>query len=251
MQSSAQDIKAFYDSEIGALVAEMIGEHMRELWPDVHGMRVMGCGYALPYLPMFEADKPERVIAMMPERQGALRWPEEGKNLAMLCDDERMPIEHAFVDRVVLVHYLEGAADVQASLREVWRILKANGRVIVVVPNRMGAWTHADWSPFGRGMPYTLSQLCHVMQDGLFTHERHVSGLFMLPIPKSPVMMRAARMMERMGKSFMPFVAGVHIVEFSKQIYARAGEGGSGTAVVTKAKEVLAGGKVEPARRAG
>ncbi len=241
MRSIIQDLQGFYNSDIGSIVRDIISDRIREFWPDVHGHRILGCGYAAPYVDMFKNDKIERSILMMSGDQGACLWPPGEKNTVFMCNETMMPIEHASVDRVLLIHHLESCVDVKSSLHEVWRVLKANGRVLVVVPNRMGAWAHADWSPFGRGMPYTLTQLSGAFQDSLFVHERHKGGLFMLPIPDSPVMMKASRVMERMGGSIIPIVAGVHIVEFSKQIYARAGDSGTGSAVVTKAKAALAG----------
>lgn len=246
MRSAIQDLHGFYNSEIGSIVSDVITDRIRGFWPNVENLRILGCGYAAPYMDMFLDDNPERVSLMMSGDQGACLWPAGKKNSVFMCHEQMMPIEHASVDRVLLVHHLESCVDVHSSLQEVWRILKANGRVLVVVPNRMGAWAHADWSPFGRGMPYTLSQLRDAFQASRFVHERHEGGLFMLPVPDSPVMMKASRVMERMGRSFMPFVAGVHIVEFSKQIYARAGDSGTGSAVVTRAKAVLAG-KPKPA----
>ncbi len=248
MRSTINELQSFYNSDIGLIVQELISMRVREFWPDVHGQRLLGCGYAAPYVGLFMEDRPERCALMMPAEQGACLWPGgAGKNTVFMSKETEMPIEPASVDCVLLIHHLESCVDVRASLREVWRVLKANGRVLVVVPNRMGAWTHADWSPFGRGLPYTMTQLCGVFQHVRFVHERHKGGLFMLPIPDSPIMMKGARMMERMGRSVFPFVAGVHIVEFSKQIYARAGDSGTGSAVVTTAKAVLAGGKVKPA----
>lgn len=241
MRSAIQDLQSFYNSDIGSIVREVISERVREFWLDVHGHRLLGGGYVTPYMDIFKDDNFERRFLMMSGEQGACLWPAQEKNTVFMSTETMMPLEHASVDRVLLVHHLESCVDVKASLQEIWRVLKANGRVLVVVPNRMGAWAHADWSPFGRGMPYTLSQLCGVFQDCRFVHERHKGGLFMLPIPDSPVMMKASRVMERMGRSVVPFVAGVHIVEFSKQIYARAGDSGTGSAVVTKAKAVLSG----------
>lgn len=248
MRSTIINLQHFYDSDIGLIVQEVISEHINEFWPNVTGQRVMGCGYASPYMGAFSHGKPERSILMMPGEQEACAWPVGDKNTVFLSSEAQMPIEHASIDRLLLVHYLESCTDVRASLNEAWRVLKANGRVLVIVPNRMGAWAHAEWSPFGRGMPYTLTQLCGLMQENRFGHERHVGGLFMLPVPDSPVMLKASRMMERMGRSFIPFVAGVHIVEFSKQVYARAGDSGTGSAVVTKAKQVLSG-KTKPVQQ--
>ena len=38
------------------------------------------------------------------------------------------------------------------QLREIWRVLAAGGRVILVVPNRAGIWARTEATPFGHGL---------------------------------------------------------------------------------------------------
>ena len=38
-------------------------------------------------------------------------------------------------------------------LRECWRVLRDDGRLLVVVPNRLGSWALFDHTPFGQGRP--------------------------------------------------------------------------------------------------
>ncbi|MBI1300342.1 MAG: methyltransferase domain-containing protein [Alphaproteobacteria bacterium] len=242
----APDYQKFYDSEIGGIVRRTLCGHIEDLWPDVHGLRVMGCGYTIPYLDVISKNT-ERTFNMMPTRQGAENWVLNEKNLTLLCDDRHMPIENSSVDRILLIHYLENADNIKKTLKEVWRILKPNGRIMVIVPNRMGAWTHADWSPFGQGRPFTTMQICESLRDNMFIQECHKMALFVPPIPDSPVMMRSANLIEKMGGRIIPFVAGVHILEASKQIYAKVDNGGTGSAVLAKTREILAGqGKAVP-----
>jgi len=247
MYCSVTQLMDFYGSEIGVLVRDVLQKHIDRIWPDVHGLRVMGCGYALPYVEGFITQSPERVIAMMPKGQGAQYWPYEGKNISFFGDEERFPIENASIDRALLVHHLEGCNDLRASLREIWRVLKANGRLLVVVPNRLGAWSHADWSPFGYGRPFTTNQINDLLCKSLFEPCCHTSALFVPPIPDSPVVMRSAHLIERMGGAILPFVAGVHIIEVNKRVFAGIDKIGSGSAVLAKTKEILGSkGKAVP-----
>lgn len=240
MHHSIDDIEKFYNSDIGGIVQNILCTKIRGLWPDLHGYRVMGCGYAMPYLSVLDK-RTDRSFAMMLGRQGATHWPRGCKNMTFLCDEDRIPIENASLDRVLMVHYLEYCNDLRLSLREIWRVLKPNGRVIIVVPNRMGMWARADWAPLGHGRPFTQVQLDTVLRDNLFVPETHKGALFFPPLPGSPVMMKSANLIERMGRNFFPFIAGVHIMEASKQIYARADKPGSGSAVFEKTKGILAG----------
>lgn len=240
MYRSVEDLNKFYSSEIGVVVQKIIARHIHGFWPDARDFSVLGCGYALPYLDVF-CETSERVISAMPAQQGVEYWPHNKKNLAFLTEDDRFPIENASIDRVILVHHLECCDNLQRSLREIWRVLKANGRVLIVVPNRMGVWARADWSPFGHGNPFTMTQLITCLNESLFSHEAHEGALFVPPLPDSPVMMKSANLIERMGQSVFPFVAGVHIVEVSKRMYARADNTGGGSAVLAKTKAILGG----------
>ena len=238
MYCSVTKLMNFYDSPIGELARDVLQKHINEIWPDVHGYRVLGCGYAVPYLKGFLKQNPERVIAMMPKGQGAQYWPLGNKNISFFCDEEGFPLENASIDRALLVHHLEGCSDVRASIQEIWRVLKANGRLLVIVPNRLGAWAQADWSPFGYGRPFTTTQISDLLCKNLFEKCCHKSALFVPPIPDSPIVMRSAHLIERMGGAFLPFVAGVHICEVNKRVFASANKNG-GSAVFAKTKEIL------------
>ena len=52
---------------------------------SVKGQRVLGLGFATPYL-RFTLQSAERVLAFMPARQGASAWPREGPSHTVLCD---------------------------------------------------------------------------------------------------------------------------------------------------------------------
>jgi hypothetical protein len=125
-------------------------------------------------------------------------------------------------------------------MREIWRVLKANGRLLVIVPSRTGFWARADWSPFGHGSPFTMTQLCFYLRDNMFVQEKTMGGLYVPPI-KSNSILRSAGVFEHIGKNVLPIGAGVLIVEASKQLYAGVDRSGPGSAVLAKTREILRG----------
>lgn len=244
MYNSVDELQQFYDSDIGRIVQSILARRISKLWPDLHGYRVLGCGYATPYLDPYLKNT-ERVLAMMPSRQGGHLWPDHSKNCVLVCDESSMPIENVSIDRLLMVHYLECRDHLRDSLREAWRVLKPNGRILIIVPNRMGFWARSDWSPFGRGHPFTMSQASFYLRDNLFVPEYCESALFVPPLPDSAVVMKSANLIERIGHKIFPFVAGVHIIECSKKVYATIDKTGSGSSVYSKTKAML--GSQKPA----
>jgi len=242
MYRSVYDLKAFYHTFAGIEVQRVLNARIRDLWPDLHGMQVLGCGYAVPYLDSFLAEA-ERVVAMMPATQGADFWPRDQKNLVFLSDEGLIPLASSSMDRILLIHHLEVCEDLQASLREAWRVLKPNGRLMVIVPNRTGFWARADWSPFGHGSPFTMSQICYYLRDNLFVQEKTQGGLYVFPLRNQSIM-RSAGVFEHIGRKLISLGAGVLIVEASKQLYAGVDKSGSGSAVLAKTRQILAGKSV-------
>jgi SAM-dependent methyltransferase len=213
------DMRDFYERRLGQMARLMIGRRVRALWPDLRGMRLMGLGYATPYLRPYLAEA-ERVAAVMPAPQGVLPWPPEGPNRATLAEEGELPLPDFSVDRVLLIHGLEFSEQTRPLLKEIWRVLAGGGRLIVVVPNRRGIWARLDNTPFGQGSPYTPSQLSHLLREEGFTPERNAAALF-VPPTISRVMLRSAPLWEKIGARWFSAFGGVVLVEATKQIYAK------------------------------
>jgi len=219
MASDVVDLRDFYRSALGQVARRMIRRAIQRVWPDLRGMRLLGIGYATPFLSALSGET-ERTIAVMPATLGVLRWPPEGRNLVTLAEEGELPFADYSIDRVVLVHAIETSDEVRAMLKEIWRVLAGGGRVLVVAPNRRGIWARLDRTPFGSGRPYTMSQLSQLLSDEQFTPIGSDTALF-IPPATSRVMLRSAAAWERIGKRWFPTFAGVLMVEATKQIYAK------------------------------
>ena len=219
MASDVVDLRDFYRTPLGGVARRMIRRAVRRIWPDLHGMRLLGIGYPAPFLTAVSPET-ERTLALMPASLGVLAWPPEGANLALLADEDELPFADFSMDRVLLVHALETSEQASRLLKEVWRVLAGGGRLLIVVPNRRGIWARLDRTPFGSGRPYTMSQLSQLLRDELFTPVATGSALF-VPPSRSRMVLRSARAWERVGARWFPTFAGVVIVEATKQIYAK------------------------------
>jgi hypothetical protein len=251
MYSKAVDLKEFYDTVLGRVVQRILRQNLRGFWPSVGGLRVLGLGYAVPYLKPFLGEA-ERVAALMPSHQGAVFWPlpEKGdeRGLVSMVNEAELPIETNSVDRLLIVHGLQGFESLDAVLRESWRVLSGQGRLLLVVPNRTGIWARVDNTPFGHGTPYSVGQIRQHLKEYLFVPERAERALF-FPPSTSRLTLATAPAWEKIGQRFFNAFGGVNLVEASKQLYA-------GTLATAPATSALAAGRrriisAGPASRSG
>jgi SAM-dependent methyltransferase len=217
MTMDVVDLRNFYAQRLGVVARRFVSRGVRARWADVAGQRVLGIGYATPYLGLFR-EQAERCLAFMPAAQGVVKWPSASPALTALVDADELPLPDGTVDRLLLVHALELSSDAGTLLREAWRVLAPGGRLLAVVPNRRGVWARLDTTPFGHGRPYSRTQITQLLRETWFTPVGWSEALYVPPIPRG-WFLRTAAAWERAGASISAPFAGVHIVEATKQVY--------------------------------
>jgi len=210
-------LQSFYRTALGEIAQRYIGRALADFLHESAGERVVGLGYPTPYLGP-ALGRAERVLSLMPGRQGVAHWPPGRPNAAALANPMMLPLPDAAVDRVLAVHLLETTEDPEELLYEIWRALAPGGRLTIVVPNRRGIWSRTDTTPFGQGRPYSRSQVKDLLRRTLFTPERWTETLYVPPLA-SRTLLKTAGVWEKVGTRLsLPF-AGVHVVEATKQMH--------------------------------
>jgi SAM-dependent methyltransferase len=219
-----ESLNAFYESRLGQRTRRLILRRLRQLWPNLGGRRLLGYGFARPYLRAFLPEA-ERCIAalpaMLPTAFGeGVAWPPD-KSLAVLVDEDALPFPDAFFDLILVAHGLEDAEGLRPLLRQLWRVLAPEGRLMIVAPNRASLWAQMERSPFGRGRPFSRSELDALLRGALFVPEQWQRALYAPPIA-SRALTGSGVGWERFGARFFSGLGGVHIVEACKSLYAPA-----------------------------
>lgn len=218
MNFDVAELRNFYERPLGLMVRRLLAHRIRARWRRLQGETLIGLGFATPYLGIFRGEA-LRIGALMPAAQGALVWPDAGPKLSVLVEEEQLPLPDNSVDRLLAVHCLENAGRPRQLLREVWRVLTPQGRLMLIVPNRRGVWARLDRTPFGQGRPYSRTQLEELLDQSMFTPSHWSVALYVPPI-ESPLVMRSATAFERFGTRLSRGFGGVIMVEARKEVSA-------------------------------
>jgi SAM-dependent methyltransferase len=215
MRRDVLQLRRFYATPLGRAAREMITRKVEEAWSDVHGLDVLGLGYATPFLDGLTHSR--RVIAAMPAAQGVETWPAGSRNLACLVDEQALSLPNAMFDRILVVHVLEESDDPAAVLREVWRVLAPSGRTIIVAASRLGLWSDAEQTPFGHGRPYTRGQLEALVREAGLEPLAWSRALYAPPLAWTA---RWTEGFEQIGSRLWPQFSGILLLEAVKQTFA-------------------------------
>ena len=116
----------------GVLVAQWESVQMAQLVADVFGYHAVQLG--MPVLPGLAENR-------MPSRWQVLGPTEFGLGAeALRCDFTALPFDESSIDLAVLPHTLEWCGEATACLREVERVLRPEGRLVVTGFNPNSLW---------------------------------------------------------------------------------------------------------------
>ncbi len=247
MRQDATSLERFYSSRLGAAAADAMADRVDALWGDGAGLSVLGLGFPPP---LFDRclGAARRRIAAMPAEQGALIWPAAGRSASLLSNETRLPFGDGAFDRAILIHALEEAEAPAILLRELWRILAPEGRVLVVTANRSSIWAQTETTPFGHGRPWTRRQLSADLARALFHTSAWTHALHMPPINNRAIV-SARAIWTRIAELGLSGLGGVVMVEGVKRLYIDPVRG-TGAETAAAAAKVRIGRAGAPKARA-
>src|SRR5258708_21112123 len=109
-------LEQFYEERIGQVARRLIFRQIREAWPNLAGQRVLGFGYAAPYLRPLVGEA-ERSIAAIPETLGAPAWGSGERTLTTLTDQLALPYPTSSFHCELVIHGLQTVGSQRPSLR--------------------------------------------------------------------------------------------------------------------------------------
>lgn len=228
MRQSVIELQKFYAGPMGQAVSAMAMRRLGPLWDDgLGGQEVLGLGYATPYLAGY-AGRVSRLVLAMPGGQGAMVTRSRRGNITCLTEEDNLPFPPAQFDRVLVAHGLEDSPCVRELMDEIWRVLKPEGRLVLIVPGRSGLWARSEATPFGHGRPFSRKQLSKLLKTAQFEPIAWAGALY---APPWPICTRAPFLggIERFGETVWPRFSGLVLVEALKRLYAGTASGSAQT----------------------
>lgn len=217
---------AWLASPAGRCVSEWEHAALDQAVVDVFGFHALQIG--LPEIAGLRANRMINRWLAAPQLAGPVP---EGFTAQLCCDFEALPFDSQSMDLVVLPHTLEWAEDPHATLREVERVLRPQGRVIITGFNpaslwawrqHMGRWrrhTFPGWqAPLflpERGEFLAYRRLRDWLALLSFEHDAARFGCFRWPAQTDQWLDRVA-WMEHHGQRWWPMFGAVYLISAVK-----------------------------------
>lgn len=215
MWIKAADLRQWYQTEIGRITKRVLRRRLRRLLPVQQPEKVLVIGYAVPYMRLFRhAD----VVHLCPKSLGAIRFPEEGQSKTLLSYEDEMPFKEDTFDYVFVCHGLEFAEHPRQTLAEIWRVLKSQGKVLLMAPNRLSPWSRIEQTPFAKGKPYSAGELNMLLKEQNYLMTQSGFGLYFPPSSKK-LALKFFDLFEKIGDRWFAMMGGVVLIEAKKNLF--------------------------------
>ena len=214
------DIDGYYRTPEGVLVADILAAELSHQHTSGRMSALadstdrLAIGYPFPLYSSAQFLPP---VFMLSET-GVLAWKKSGSVITTCIDSGSFPCATEFVGQVFVSHALEYVADKAGFLSEIWRCLKGEGELVMVVPHRRSLWARADKTPFGQGTPFSRRQLRLILEQAGFHQIQIKHSLYMPPFGTGlPLTLR--RRFHAIGQIGWAMFGGVLIAIARKRLY--------------------------------
>lgn len=235
MAGSVHTADAFSPNASDARTVRQIARGLRQCWPDVTGQKLLGLGATADWLPQWEHQVHLTVDARTARFRGG-----EGNRICVVSET-CLPFEDLSFDRILVAGVLEHSDQQRDILRSLWRVLKDDGRMIIIVPARYAPRRMLK-RPFSfQEQTFSLRQFRTLLQQSMFCVEHLRSAGYPAPGKGLFAADREESLYEAAAARFLPGMGDVLIAEVVKSLWGGVPEGASG-GILAKARRVIVPG---------
>ncbi|MEW6331663.1 MAG: methyltransferase domain-containing protein [Pseudomonadota bacterium] len=235
-----QQLNEWFDSPLGRSLQAHEAYHLRAVLPNLYGTVAAQLGRIGDLDLMDACIAPTRIL--LDDQAGP-------GNCRVRSIPEELPLDTKSADVMILPHTLDFCDEPHQVLREVSRVLRPEGHVVILGFNPVSLWGFrrlftrrprpAPWC----GKFFRLARIKDWL--GLLDFETtHGMMLYYRPPLRNEGFMHRLHFLDRMGDRWWPMMAGVYLVVAKKRVV-----GVTPLPVSWKTKRAVASGAAQPAAR--
>jgi hypothetical protein len=218
-----QRLRAWFEGRLGQLLLERERRELDEVLANLFGYYLLQVGAAMDAY-LLEASRIRRQV-IVDNAWPAVSCRDLPAHVTSLCGRPHgLPVQGDSVDVVVLPHTLEFDPMSHEVLREVERVLVAEGHVVILGFNPWSLWglwrllrwrrrRYVPWHGAFRGMYRIKDWLSLLGFDIVQAH-----AYFYRPPLQHEVMLRRLEWIERLGRRWWPFLGGAYLIVAKKRV---------------------------------
>src|SRR3990172_3816020 len=235
-----RELCAWFDTPLGRSLQALEANRLRDVLPGLYGTAAVQLGRLGRHDMLDASAAPTRIL---------LDLPGEPNGVMVHGVPEALPFDARSVDVMLLPHTLDFSADPHQVLREVSRVLRPEGHVVILGFNPVSLWGFrrlvarrprvAPWC----GKFFRLSRIKDWL--ALLDFEAtHGTMLYYRPPLRNEGFMQRLHFLDKMVDRWWPMMAGIYLVVAKKRVV-----GVTPLPLSWKTRRAIAAGATQPAAR--
>jgi len=218
MNFNLDDLVKFYASELGKTCVKIIQNKLNKIVIKQNNQKILGFGYLLPYILNNELESKVNCLAI-PSENNRIKWNKNNFNCSLELDERALPFQDLHFDKILVSHWLEVSSRLDLVVEELRRVLKGQGKLILIIPNSFSLWAINESNPFGKCRPFSQHQIRRLLNSHGFEAIKTYYCLYTPPF-NNQFILKNFQTIEYLGNKAFYKTGGVMIIKATKFNYA-------------------------------
>ncbi|CAI3936810.1 hypothetical protein [Commensalibacter papalotli (ex Botero et al. 2024)] len=195
---------------------------LTQLWPNLCGLSLFTLGQTFSLFPQktwYPHYHLHGVLDSIPNCNLKHLYHYNQKTCCFSTDS--FPLQDCSIDRILYVHDAKVTQQQFYSLlRSCWNTLNDDGKIILLLPNKLGWWSIIDNLSLRYRNSFFIQKLNIILKQHMFHISHYERVIYFPPKVMNSLSLRNNKILEFIGVFFVPFLGGYHLIEIEKNLYA-------------------------------
>lgn len=203
-------------------IATYIQYKLAQLWPNLYGLSLFTLGSTLSLTPKNIWYPHYHLHGVFNATQNCdlKQFFHYNQNTCYFSIDS-FPLQECSINRILYIHCTQTSQhQFNLLLRSCWETLSDDGKIILVLPNKLGWWSVIDNISLRYRNAFFIQRLNILLKQHMFRISHYERILYFPPKIMNSASLRTNKALEFMGLFFVPFLGGYHLIEIEKNLCA-------------------------------